>query len=401
MNAEAAPGGAPPERGGGAEPYEFVILGAGVSGLCLAWQLLHSPLADRPILLVDGAPDDRGLCTLSFWASGPTPFESIVRSRWRELRLRDDDGGLLRVPLVEYEYRTLFFAELQALVKAALEAAPQHRVIEGRACSVEDHRSHVVVDVNGRRFRARWAFDSRFRLADLAVDVRRWHSLRQHFHGWTVRADRPVFDPDAALFMDFRSRLAEGRAFFYVLPFDRENALVELVTLDPTDADPELDRYLRQDLSVERYQVLQREGGISPMTEQPFPLQKSARIRAIGVAGGRLKPSTGYAFTRILEDGRVVIASLLRHGHPFQRLPARARHRLIDGVLLELWESHPRRIPGAFRALFRGNPGDRVLRFLDERASLVDTLRLFLSLPFWPFLLAAAGWLLRRWRRPP
>ena len=38
--------------------FDFAILGAGVSGLCLAWELARGPLADRRVLLVDGARDD-------------------------------------------------------------------------------------------------------------------------------------------------------------------------------------------------------------------------------------------------------------------------------------------------------------------------------------------------------
>jgi lycopene beta-cyclase len=373
---------------------DYAIVGAGVSGLCLAWQLLESPLADRRILLVDGAKDDDVLRTLSFWASAPTPFEMLVQQRWRELLLRGDDGAPLSVPLAEHEYRTLFFADLQRLVKARL-AASGHLIVEGRARRVEDRGTHVAIEVDGEEHLARWAFDSRFHLADLAIDARRYHDVRQHFRGVIVRAARAVFDPRAATFMDFRSALPRGRAFFYVLPFDERRALVELVTLDPADTEAELDRYLREELALPDAEILDREAGMSPMTEQPFARRHSDRVRAIGIPAGRLKASTGYAFTRILDDNRAIVDSLARFDHPFAAPAESAFYRVCDAVLLELWTRRPELIPAAFHALFRGQ-GDRVLRFLDERATLRDLVRIILSVPALPFLYAFFAWLRRR-----
>lgn len=398
----AATGEPPAGDAPGARPvlqeqvFSFAIVGAGVSGLCLAWQLVHSVLSGEPILLVDGARDDDVLRTLSFWAAGPTPFEDLVRSRWRTLEIRAG-GEPLRVALEAYEYRTLFFADLQRLVKGALSRAP-HAVVEGRAQAVTDRGTHVEIEVAGRVYRARWAFDSRFRKGDLAVDARRHHLLWQHFRGVVVRAPSAGLDPSAAVFLDFRSRLPRGRAFFYVLPHDAGRALVELVTLDPADADAEIERYLREELGLPAsdYEVVDREAGVSPMTERPFPWKGSARIRNIGVASGRLKASTGYAFTRILEDGAAIVSSLTERGHPMVPPPRRLLYRLMDGVLLELWTCRAELIPGLFDKLFRKNPADRVLRFLDERASFRDLMGIVLSMPALLMLSAVFRWFFRR-----
>jgi lycopene beta-cyclase len=380
----------------GDDVFDFAILGAGVSGLCLAWELTRSPLADRRILLVDGARDDELLRTLSFWAHAPTSLDALVEARYRTLTLHDGGGAPTRVALAEHEYRTLFFADLQRTVKRTLAASPRHLVVEGRAGAIEERGDFAEIPVNSRVYRARWVFDSRFRLADLVVDERRYHALRQHFRGLVVRVERPTFDPGSAVFMDFRSALPAGRAFFYVLPYDAHRALVELVTLDAVDPEPEIARYLREQWGVTDFTVEDREAGISPMTEQPFARREGERVRRLGVAAGRLKASTGYAVTRILDDTRAIVASLLARGHPFDAPADRRGYRLLDAVLLELWESRSARMPAIFQAMFQRSPGDRILRFLDERASAGDLLTIVLSLPLFPFAYAALRWLLRR-----
>src|SRR6185503_9435492 len=104
--------------------------------------------------------------------------------------------------------------------------------------AIEERGDFVAVNVEGETFEGRWLMDSRFRLADLHIDPRKWHLSRQHFTGWLLRAPAGSFDPSAATLFDFRTGLEEERSFFYVLPFSSEEALVELVTLDRVDAPP-------------------------------------------------------------------------------------------------------------------------------------------------------------------
>jgi len=380
----------------GETTFDVAIIGAGVAGLCLAylWHEANTPF--RSILVIDGARDDDQLRTLSFWSPSRSVFEPLVQHAWKTLRLVDD-GATHEVPIQGTTYRTLFWADLQRFVLDAIRRAPRCRVVDGRAADPVDHGDCVTVTVAGSTYRARWVMDSRFRLSDLCVDERRWHPLRQYFTGWIVRAASGPFDPSAATLFDFRTGLERGRSFFYVLPFSSTEALVELVTLDREDAAPVLDRYVREVLGLSAFEVVAREHGVNPMTEQPFESQPSPRVRRLGIAAGRLKPSTGYAFTRIEDDCRAIIATLESRGEPMIASRQSVLYRFLDGVMLELWDLWPERLPGIFRALFLKNPADRVLRFLDERAGFIDVVALIATLPFWPFIVAAFRWLTRRW----
>jgi len=377
--------------------FDLAIVGAGVSGLVLALLLDQAPLDHLRVLLIDGARDDDELRTLSFWSAGPTPLDALVRHEWHTLRLHLD-GAVHDVRLREQVYRTLFFADLQRDVKARLSARAGSLVVEGRVGTPVPDGDGVLLPVGPRTFRARWVADSRFHLRDLVVDRGRYHLLRQHFHGWIVRAPADVFEPSTATLLDVRVGVPPGTGFAYVLPFDPRQALVELVTLHPVDAEPLLRDHLRRAYGLTDVEILDRESGISPMTEQPFDPDGGPRVRRIGVAAGRLKASTGYALTRILDDSAAVVACLQRRGHP--RAPVRRARaaRWLDGVLLEVWERDPARIPPVFAALFRRNPPDRVLRFLDERASPPEVARLVLTLPKGPFVRAAVRWTARRLR---
>jgi lycopene beta-cyclase len=384
-----------PSAGAQNDVFEIAIIGAGVSGLTLAWLLCEEPDTDRRILLVDGARDDDQLRALSFWSAGPAVLDSLVRHDWTTLRLHVNGDGL-DVPLHEHRYRTLFFADLQAAVKSRLAIRPGCTVVDGRVDAVHQDAEGATLTVGARQIRARWVLDSRFHLRDLVVEQSRFHLLRQFFHGWIVRTPRPTFDPTVATLLDFTVRTAIGTGFCYVLPFSASRALVELVTLQPVDAEPIIREYLARTYGATDVEFEDHESGISPLTEQPFAWRDGPRVRRIGIAAGRIKPSTGYALTRIITDAERIVACLDQFGHPFAEPEDSPVHRFLDGILLEVWQTRPAAIPPIFGAMFRRNPADRVLRFLDERASAADVARLILTLPKTPFLRAATRLIVRR-----
>jgi len=143
------------------------------------------------------------------------------------------------------------------------------------------------------------------------------------------------------------------------------------------------------------YYVVRTESAVLPLRVAPAP-RRSGRVLRIGVRGGLLKASTGYAYQRIQRDSAAIAASLARHGHPFALPRPRRRHRLLDAILLEVLDRDPTQLELAFRQLFLAGPPERALRFLDEDTQLLDEVRLAATLPPAPYLRAAPAALLRR-----
>jgi len=381
-----------PERTGGG--YDVLIVGAGVAGLCLARALL-ALRGGWSIALVDGARDDDAFRALSLWSAAPTALDALVRHRWSRLVVAGD-GAPRTVALGAYTYQTLFFADLQREVLAALRADPRHRVVDGRVRSLRASADDVRAEIRDEVLTARWAFDSRFDRGALTDDDPAGPLLWQRVYGLEVRCDRDVFDPSAAVFLDFRGDLPPGTAFAYVLPYTPREALVELVSVAPLDPEPALRRYLARVHGVDAPEVTARERGRSPMTARRFEVFDGPRVRRIGVAAGRMKASTGYALARILDDSEAIAGALRAHGNPMVAPPERRGYRLLDGVFLTLWARWPRHMPAVFSAMFGRVAAARVLRFLDERASLGDLVAIVSRLPVLPFLRALAAWLWAR-----
>jgi lycopene beta-cyclase len=141
-------------------------------------------------------------------------------------------------------------------------------------------------------------------------------------------------------------------------------------------------------LGLQEYTILTEESGNIPMTDHPFPRRAGNRILNIGTKGGRVKPSTGYAFLRIQRDSAAIVHSLKSLGHPFHLPKESYRYKLNDSLMLQLMYRRGDRMESLFTQLFRNNSIQRLFRFLDETASVSEMLQVMASIPPTPFFLA-------------
>ena len=369
--------------------YDFIIAGAGLAGLSLAQHLINSPLRDRSILIVDPDPKDRNDRTWSYWSDRPTLFDGLACRTWDQLHLAGLYGEM-RVNLHRYRYRTIRGSDFYNHARRELSQHPNVTWLRGTVEAIEDGAEAARVSINRESVAGQWVFDSRPRHTGFDD---RYHQLKLHFKGWEIETARSAFDPCAATFLDFRTPQNQAVRFFYVLPFDERHALVEYtlfsnMPLLPREYEQAMQAYLRDVLKINDYQITRQESGVIPITDQPYPRRLGGRVMSIGMRGGRIKPTTGFAFMRVQADSAGIVQSLIEHDQPFGVPEDSTRYRLYDSMLLDIMEREPERIQTIFAALFKRNSIEHVLSFLDEQASLAQNVHMFANLPQAPFLQA-------------
>ncbi|MEU3132532.1 lycopene cyclase family protein [Streptomyces sp. NPDC007027] len=375
---------------------DAVIVGAGAAGLSLAHHLCAPGGRPLSVVLVDAppgrlSPPRRTWC---FWEPEPGPYDASLAASWSRLRVRTADGGSVVARLPRLRYKMLRSDDFEALVLRRLSRAPGVRRMTATVASVRDlpggGAEVLVRDGSGERplVRGQYVFDSR----PLPVLPPARTTLLQHFSGWFVRTERPVFDPAVPDLMDFRTSQPErGLSFGYVLPLDPHTALVEYTEFSPAPLTSDgyrqaLDRYTQDVLGLGTFEVTAREHGVIPMTDARFPRRVGRSVHRIGTAGGATRPSTGYTFAAIQRQSRAV-AARLRAGTPLRMPPAhRPRARAMDSVLLRALHTGRINGPDFFGRLFSGVPAERLLTFLDGGSRWYEDLLIGVRTPVAPML---------------
>jgi lycopene beta-cyclase len=360
--------------------YDFIIIGAGASGLSLACYLAASPLRDRSILIVDKSLHDPANRTWAFWEKEGTrtPFDGIALHSWRRLLVATPRRALA-LQTRPYRFKAIRSVDFYPYAHRRLSEFANIEFLEGAVDDVEESDDGARIRVEGNEYEGRWVFDSIFRLPEFHP-APGYQYLKMQIQGWEIETDRPAFDKQIATFLDFRTpqpsrQHAGGLHFLYVLPYHEQYALVEHVACIPAnerlmrerEEEQILKNYIERTLGITGYTVVREEQGVNPMTNYPFPRRRSRHVMAIGIAGGMLKPSTGFAFARIQRDSEAIVRSLLKHGHPFDVPRTEWPYRLFEPLMLWAMARRGEMVGSLLGILFKVGRTHRILDFLDEQ----------------------------------
>jgi lycopene beta-cyclase len=230
-------------------------------------------------------------------------------------------------------------------------------------------------------------------LASPALRGRPPMALWQGFLGWEVRLDRPLLEPGVATLMDFRDSARDHVEFIYVLPFASDAGLVEHTTFaapgpPPAHRREALRAFLSERLGAREWDVEHEERGRIPMTAAPWPASHGSRTSAIGTAGGAVRPSSGYAFSRT-QAHVLAVAEAVKHGRALPERAGSRRGAWLDRVFLGAMDDDPGAFGGWIQRLVERVPPDVFARFMNDHASPADELRVMAALPPAPFVRAA------------
>ena len=388
--------------------YDYIMAGGGAAGLSLAYQVYQQSRRRPRILIIDRDRKQHNDRTWCFWTPQATLFDSIVHHVWDRAEVISEDFHRI-YDLAPYQYKMIRGIDFYQEVRETLEPLPGITFLHQGVDEIQDSKYGAQVLVGGKAYVGTWVFDSLARLTGGTnsgeEDFNRYNDLKQHFKGWEIETQTDVFNPDVVRLFDFRTPQKGAMRFFYILPFSRRRAMIEYTLfshdlLKPHQYDHAIGEYIEKVLKVTDYRVTATESGVIPMTDRPFPRRLGHRVMAVGTKGGMVKPSTGYAFLRILKDSMAIARSLEDYGHPFAVPATPWRYRLFDTLMLQVMASAEEnfrakgspqdgeRMKEIFIQLFRNNSIQQIFAFLDETAAPPDNLRLMASVPPAPFMKA-------------
>ena len=103
--------------------FDYLILGAGLSGLLLAKSLVSdSYFSDKRILIIDNSDKTKNDRTWCFWSENTIPWDSIISKKWYLVKFRSASYHK-NIPLKNYSYNKVegivFYQGTLALLQAS------------------------------------------------------------------------------------------------------------------------------------------------------------------------------------------------------------------------------------------------------------------------------------------
>jgi lycopene beta-cyclase len=192
--------------------------------------------------------------------------------------------------------------------------------------------------------------------------------------------------------MDFRTEQHQDVRFFYVLPYSEKEALIEYTIfskqlLADEAYDEQIKKYIQDTLQIEKYTIIEKEKGVIPM-EFIHPDTSHAHVIPIGIVGGALKPSTGFAFSLIQKQVNQIVKSIQSDNLLFFKKKIQNRFSFYDTILLHLLQKKEINKSSIFIDLFKGNNIGSILTFLSEKTNIFGEMKIFSTLPIKVFISA-------------
>lgn len=371
-------------------PYDIIFCGGGCAGRSLAVQLLsHPALQDKNILMLDEKAKDTNDRTWCFWDTKPPQFLLNSTSHWEQMEFCHPNG-IYKSKLHPYKYYHIsglnFYQETQEI----LESHPNFTLRQEKVQSVSPQDGVSLVQTDRQVYTASQVFNSIPFLLDTPPAPE--SVCLQHFYGWFIQSEQPVFEEDTVRLMDFRVEQKGVPRFVYVLPFDKHRALVEFTVFSPTplpqgEYQGALKSYLERNyqLRSDQYVIEEKEQGRIPMTNHAFPFEVAPEVYNIGTAGGMTKPTTGYTFKTIQQASRLITEALAQGQKPQAQWKGGDRFGFYDRLLIHIIQSEGGQVEKIMQRLFQRNKMSTILKFLDEASHLGEEIPIFLSLPWKPF----------------
>jgi lycopene beta-cyclase len=367
---------------------DYLFVGAGASATLLLMSMENRGLLkDKKVVVIDPDAKNTNDKTYCFWSNPNEPIAQqcghLISYQWDRASIGQNQPQSLS-PLNYVHLSSIdLYGELHRII-----SDNNIQRIHGAVLSLETSETGVRLTTENGNLYAQTVFDSRTPQY-LKPKTNEAHLL-QSFMGYVIETKTPLVDASCINLMDFDVEQLGSTQFVYVLPFGEHKLLVELtrfgeLPITQTEGEPILREYITQRFGS--FSILDTETGVIPMSSAQMKSDVIPGVILIGGKAGAVKPSTGYAFKNMFRHAESIANSILQGIHP-ATIKRPNRFPFYDRLLLYILQHEPHQGKPIFQTLFKNNKLVHVLRFLDEKTSITQDVRLLASLPFKPFLKA-------------
>ena len=356
------------------DKFDIIIIGAGVSGLILANEILDR--TDKSVLLLEKKKKikfDKNLC---FWNIPNSAITNFADNEWKSISIIINGKKKLHescnIKYLRIKSENLFNFYLQRLKKRK-----NFKLLTGQDIrSLEINPHTVYANTKTNKFQSSILFDSR-----IEKGIKSSNKLMQHFYGVEIKFESECVNKNEMILMDIQDNGKEFN-FIYSLPFSKSNVLIETTyfskkTFSISKYKKDLKSYISKNYSGRKYKVLFKEFGIIPMFK--FEEKDTDNYIKIGTAGNWIRQSTGYSLQNSFFFSKQIVDCIIKGKKP--KVKKKIFYNFLDQTFCNLAINNPTKLKLFFDCFFRNNKLKTIVKFLTYTANMREIIKIILSLP--------------------
>ncbi|MFV8374309.1 lycopene cyclase family protein [Flavobacterium sp. LB1P71] len=363
--------------------FDYIFTGTGLSALMTVYKMVLSrKFNDKSILLIDENTKKANDRTWCFWEKNDTLWENSISQQWDSALFANQDFRRA-LDLKPYQYNMVRGLDFYNSVFDLISKQEKITFINQKVLEIEESENIILIQTDAESYSCSKLFNSIYNRQKVENQTK-YPVLQQHFIGWFIKSEQPVFNPEQATFMDFSVEQRGNTRFMYVLATSKTEALLEYTLfshnhLEKAEYETEIKKYIKN-LGITDYEIIEKEQGSIPMTCYPFWKLNTKNVINIGTSGGWTKASTGYTFKNS-DKKSTQLVSFLQTETDFTKFHKKNKFWFYDLLLLDILARKNELGSTIFSSMFKKGSPTLIFKFLDEETTLLEDIRVILKCP--------------------
>ena len=364
------------------EKFDYIIVGAGCSGLSLAYEMnVKNLFNDKTCAIIDKRKEFNRDKIWSYWNIYEHSFYDCLINKWDKFCVKKNQNEII-LDCENFQYQSIDSQKFYKKILDNLNSNKNIKLILNKSVDkIYENKDEAIVQCSDEIFRSDIIFNS-----SLDNKTTKESELFQHFYGCEVVFDENVNLPEYPIIMDFNCNQDSWVHFFYTLPMGKNKIFIENTWISNEKSFAferyiaEINYYIQNNLNYKKkYKTNYSEIGSIPMFHFKNNM-KYKKLINIGTAGNLTRKSTGYTFLNIQKSVKQIAINISKKQN-IKESSVSLKYNYLDDIFIKVLLEKKGSMYEVFFDLFKKNKTKDIVKFLSNTSNWFEDLRIILSMP--------------------
>ena len=362
--------------------FDYIIVGAGCSGLSLAYEMnVKNLFNDKTCAIIDKRKEFNRDKIWSYWNIYEHSFYDCLINKWDKFCVKKNQNEII-LDCENFQYQSIDSQKFYKKILDNLNSNKNIKLILNKSVDkIYENKDEAIVQCGDEIFRTDIIFNS-----SLDNKTTKESELFQHFYGCEVVFDENVNLPEYPIIMDFNCNQDSWVHFFYTLPMGKNKIFIENTWISNEKSFAferyiaEINYYIQNNLNYKKkYKTNYSEIGSIPMFHFKNNM-KYKKLINIGTAGNLTRKSTGYTFLNIQKSVKQIVINISKKQN-IKESSVSLKYNYLDNIFIKVLLEKKGSMYEVFFDLFKKNKTKDIVKFLSNTSNWFEDLRIILSMP--------------------